>query len=268
MKEQLLDIIRRADDAVLGRNLAREYLQARLLLALQDAGAMIPLAFQGGTALRFLFGLPRFSEDLDFALERPDRGFDLAATGKRVTAQLTSEGYALETKQKAGSAVESLMIGFTRVLYEAGLSPHASHALRVRVEVDTNPPAGAHLTTSIVRRHAVLNLQHHDRASLLAGKLHAILARPWVKGRDLFDLFWYLSDPGWPAPNLPLLLGALEQTGWDGPLPDESSWRSVVRDRVASVDWAAAGQDVAPFLEPDPAADLFGRERLLALLRE
>jgi hypothetical protein len=59
---------------VLAGNLAREYLQARTLLALQQAGAMIPMAFQGGTALRFLFGLPRFSEDLDFALERPERG--------------------------------------------------------------------------------------------------------------------------------------------------------------------------------------------------
>lgn len=46
----------------------------------------------GGSALRFLFGLPRFSEDLDFALERPDRsGFDLAKVGARVTAQLSRE---------------------------------------------------------------------------------------------------------------------------------------------------------------------------------
>ena len=68
MKEQLLDIVRGSENPVLAGNLAREHLQARILLALQEAGAMIPLAFQGGTALRFLFGLPRFSVDLDFAL--------------------------------------------------------------------------------------------------------------------------------------------------------------------------------------------------------
>ncbi len=267
MREQLLDIVRRTENPVLGRNLAREYLQARVLLALQEAGAMIPLAFQGGTALRFLFGLPRFSEDLDFALERSDRsGFDIAKTGERVTAQLRGEGYELVTKYKMERVVASLMIGFSGLLHEAGLSPHASQRMNIRIEVDTHPPTGAHLTTSIVRRHALLNLQHHDRASLLAGKLHAILQRTWAKGRDLFDLFWYLSDARWPGPNLLLLNNALRQTGWEGRSLDESTWRSVVRDRVASVDWKTAERDVAPFLEPDPAARLFGKEPLLELL--
>ncbi|MCE7990133.1 MAG: hypothetical protein DYG89_54005 [Caldilinea sp. CFX5] len=52
------------------RSLVREYLQMRILQSLQRAGAMIPLAFHGGTALRVLYHLPRYSEDLDFALER------------------------------------------------------------------------------------------------------------------------------------------------------------------------------------------------------
>ena len=65
----------------------------------------------------------------------------------------------------------------------------------------------------MVRRHVLLQLHHHDRASLLAGKLHAVLQRPYVKGRDFFDLLWYLSDPGWPSPNLTLLNRALAQTG-------------------------------------------------------
>ena len=94
MKEQLLHIVRDVDSPVLAGNLAREFLQARILLAMQQAGTMIPLAFQGGTALRFLFGLPRFSEDLDFALERPGRGpFDLSQVEGRIRLQLIREGY-------------------------------------------------------------------------------------------------------------------------------------------------------------------------------
>jgi len=90
MREELLDLARKAASPALAIHRVREYLQARILLALQEAGAMIPLAFQGGTALRFLFDLPRFSEDLDFALERPDRsGFDLEALEGRITAQRT-----------------------------------------------------------------------------------------------------------------------------------------------------------------------------------
>ena len=87
-----------------------------------------------------------------------------------------------------------------------------------------------------------------------------------MRGRDLFDLFWYLSDPTWPDPNLVLLNNALGQTASSRPALTESNWRSVVRDRVESLDWKAAEHDVAAFLEPGPAADLFGREPLLELL--
>jgi hypothetical protein len=267
MKEELAALVRRSGDPVQAGNLAREYLQARILAALQETGAMIPLAFQGGTALRFLYDLPRFSEDLDFALERLDRGgFDLPAASDRVGARLEREGYPVELKVRADRVVQRAMVVFPGLPHDLGLSPHPSQRLSVRVEVDTRPPAGAVLATTIVRRHVLLNLQHHDRASLLAGKLHAILQRPWAKGRDLFDLFWYLSDPLWPAPNLELLNHALRQTDRDGPELDESGWRVAVRSRIEELDWAAAEADVAPFLEPGPAASLFGREALLRLL--
>ncbi len=267
MKEELLSLLRDTDNPVLAGNLAREYLQARILLALQQAGAMIPLAFQGETALRFLFGLPRFSEDLDFALERPDRDpFDLPQVEDRIRARLEREGHAVLTKGKTERVVESLLVSFPGVLYEAGLSPHESQRLNIRIEVDTEPPPGAGLTTTVVRRHAMLNLQHHDRPSLLAGKLHAILQRSWAKGRDLFDLFWYVSDPTWPDPNLELLNNALKQTGWERPVLDQASWKSVIRERVASLDWRAAERDVTPFLEPGPATALFSRKSLLELL--
>lgn len=268
MKEQLLQRARTAATPTLAAGLAREYLQARILLAMQDAGAMIPLAFQGGTALRFLFDLPRFSEDLDFALERPGGdGFRLDALEARVVAALLREGYEVATtRRRTAGAVHGVSLGFPGLLFEAGLTPHRSRRLSIRIEVDTMPPAGAGLETTIVRRHALLNLQHHDRPSLLAGKLHAILQRRWAKGRDLFDLFWYLTDPRWPGPNLVLLNNALSQTGWPGPPLDVSSWRTAVRERIESLDWVAADRDVAPFLEPGPAVAAYGRENLLRTL--
>src|SRR5207237_623298 len=101
--------------------------------------------------------------------------------------------------------VHSAFVRFPGLLHDLGISPHATEVLAVKIEVDTNPPRGAVLETTIVRRHATLHLQHHDRPSLLAGKLHAVLQRPYVKGRDLFDLIWYLADPDWSPPNLTLL---------------------------------------------------------------
>ena len=109
---------------------------------------------------------------------------------------------------------------------------------------------GASLTTSVVRRFIVLQLQHHDKASLLSGKLHAILQRPYPKGRDLYDLLWYLSDPTWPEPNLVMLNNALAQTNWQGGLVVKDNWKELVRTRLRSLDWNTVVNDVRPFVEP------------------
>jgi len=112
----------------------------------------------------------------------------------------------------------------------------------------------------------ILHLQHHDQASLLAGKLHASLQRPYLKGRDLYDLLWYLSDPDWPAPNLTLLNNALAQTGWPGaPLTGEN-WRESVAERLREANWTQAVTDVRPFLESSAEADLLTAQTLARVL--
>jgi predicted nucleotidyltransferase component of viral defense system len=266
VKEYLADLIRTSPMQAQGRNDTREYLQARILGALQRAEAMIPLAFHGGTALRFLFASARYSEDLDFALERARDQYDFRAYLRVIQAEFAAEGYAVELKVNDRKVVHSAFIRFPGLLYELGLSPHRSEVLSVKIEVDTNPPAGAVLTTSIVRRHVTLQLQHHDRASLLAGKLHAILQRPYVKGRDLYDLLWFLSDPDWPVPNLVMLNNALQQTGWrDKPLT-EGAWRDAVLRRLQAIPWDRVVADVRPFLEPSADPALLTPENLMRVL--
>ena len=256
MKEYLATLTAAAPTPAEGRNVAREYLQARILGELQRAGAFIPLAFRGGTALRFLYATARYSEDLDFALERPDAGYDFRAYLRAIQRALGAEGYTVEIKLNDRKVVHSAFVRFPGLPWELSLSPHRDERLAVKLEVDTRPPAGAVLDTTVVRRHVILQLQHHDRASLLAGKLHAVLQRPYLKGRDLYDLLWYLSDPSWPAPNLTLLNAALAQTGWLGQVLTGETWRPAVWARVRDADWARAVDDVRPFLEPpaDPAA--------------
>lgn len=248
VKEILVAQVREIGSAVAGRNVAREYLQARILSSLQRQGAMIPLAFHGGTALRFLYGLPRYSEDLDFALEGDRAGYDFRGYLTQIKRTLAAEGYPVEVKLNAQKVVHSAFVRFRGLLFELGLSPHADEVLAVKVEVDTNPPAGAGLATTLIRRYVTLQLQHHDKPSLLAGKLHALLQRRYTKGRDVYDLIWYLSDPEWPAPNLTLLNNALAQTGWEGPLLAEETWQAVVYERLAAMPWERVVQDVRPFL--------------------
>lgn len=266
MRNDLKDLLRGNGGLTEGRNRLREFLQARILSSLQRAGAMVPLAFQGGTALRFLYSIRRYSEDLDFALERPDRGYDFRAYLERARGDLIQEGFEVEVKINDQRVVHSAFISFPALLFALDLSSHRNEKLSVKVEVDTRPPAGAVLETTIVRRHATLQLQHHDKASLLAGKLHAILQRVYPKGRDLYDLIWYLSDRSWPAPNLVLLNNALRQTGWNGPSLDEETWRSRVAGKVLELDWDRVALDVRPFLEDAREIELVTRENVLALL--
>jgi hypothetical protein len=101
---------------------------------------------------------------------------------------------------------------------------------------------------------------------MLAGKLHAVLQRPYTKGRDLYDLLWYLSDPNWPAPNLILINNALRQTGWQGPELDEKNWRLVLADQLQRLNWARVVDDVRPLLEPGVDSNLLTQENLMRVL--
>lgn len=268
MKAHLAEIVQGAKDAQMGRHLSREYLQARILSDLQQSGAMVPLAFHGGTALRFLYQIPRYSEDLDFALERAGDRYNFRAYLKSIQSTFTAENYAVELRINDRKVVHSAFVRFRGLLHELQLSPHADETFSIRLEIDTNPPAGAGLETTIVRRHEMLHLQHHDKGSLFAGKLHAILQRPFAKGRDLYDLVWYLSSPEWPPPNLTLLNNALQQTEWTGKLLTRENWRTVVRQRLHELDWDRAVAEVQPFLMEPAAIRLLTKESALRLLSD
>lgn len=268
--ERLLSLVHSDVTPGHGRNVAREYLQALLLASLQRAGAMACLAFHGGTALRFLYHTPRYSEDLDFALEGDPSQYDLVAWCRAIERDLAPEGYDVSVRLRDRHVVHSAWVRLPGIYYALGLSSHRDETLAIKIEVDTQPPAGAALESTITRRHVLLHLTHHDRSSLLAGKLHAVLQRPYLKGRDLYDLVWYLSDPTWPPPNLTMLNNALAQTRWEGAPLTADTWRAAVRRRLAeSLDaaaWARAREDVRPFLEQAGEVELVKKATLSRLL--
>lgn len=267
MKDYLANLVNSASNVQESRNIAREYLQARILASLQRSGAMIPLAFHGGTALRFLYAHGRYSEDLDFTLEGNPQDYDFRSYLRAIQAEFSREGYILDLKVNDQRIVHSALVRFTGLLYELGGSSQPSEVLSIKIEVDTHPPLGAGLTTTVVRRYVLLQLHHHDPASLLAGKLHAVLQRPFAKGRDLYDLLWYLSDPTWVPPNLVLLNHALKQTQWQGEKLTENNWKLIVWQRLKEMNWSTIVGDIRPFVEPGYDINLLKLETFRTLLK-
>lgn len=263
MKEQALALARGTTDPQQGRNRLREYLQSLVLRSLHESEAFRPLAFVGGTALRFLYGLPRFSEDIEFSLVRAD-GYAGKEWMNKVKRGLALSGFEPEVTWNERKVVHASWVRLAGILKEAGLAATSSEKLAIKVEIDTRPPAAARCERRIVTRHVTFLLQHHDLPSLMAGKLHTVLARRYAKGRDWYDLLWYRSQRPPIEPNLPLLHNALGQTRGAAPF-DAEDWRALVRKRIDSLDMKAIADDVRPFLERPRDADLLTRGNLSGL---
>ena len=273
MIDYIREKIQGESDRRKARLLVREYLQARILESLHDFGVFSSWCFIGGTALRFLYRLPRFSEDLDFSLSRAlaDQEHTHFIGGFKRTVDRTislfkKEGYKVSPKISDSHMVKSAFIKFHGLLFDLGLSPHEKEVVSVKIEIDADPPSGAQTERSIIRKYSLINVQHYDKGSLFAGKLHALLSRNYTKGRDLYDIFWYLSDPGWPPPNINFLWNALMQTGWNGPVVTAENCKFLVSEHLDNIDWNKTIADVQPFLEKPQEASLLTRENFTRLL--
>jgi len=89
----------------------------------------------------------------------------------------------------------------------------------------------------------------------------------FVKGRDIYDLMWYLSDRAWPGPNIVLLNNALKQTGWKGKKITADNWRKETAVRISKYDWDKVITDVRPFVEKQRELEMLTKENLLKLLQ-
>lgn len=268
MKERLYALVRAEQDQTLARRLAREYLQHYMLYVLFRTKHYRQLVFAGGTALRILFGVPRFSEDLDFSLAEESGRFDFSPLRRDLLHELAQAGYHAEEKASTARNVVNTFVKFPRLPYELGLSGHRDEALSVKIEVDTRPPAGGRTQLGLVTRyHMMYQVLHYDLPTMLAGKLHALCFRRYPKGRDLYDLLWLLSSQSGLEPNLEFLNNAAAQTEKSPPVFGRDSWRSLVAGRLSHIDLARGREQVRPFLERPEEADLLTLETFRALLR-
>ena len=268
MKEQALMIARQGPNRRDGVNILREYLQHLLLRELFELNLLEVLVFHGGTALRILHALRRFSEDIDFHMRSKDTHFDLTSFMDRLVIRLQNQNYRVSIKNKTEGAIHTGMIKFEGILQEAKLSLHPEEKLNIHFEVDTNPPEGFEVDFTLVNRYMPYGVIHHDKRSFLSGKLHAILQRPYMKGRDLYDLWFFLSRWKDVQPNFLYLNNALKQTGYREEKLTEKNWIAVISQHIDSVHWAQVSQDVEPFIVQEKDLLLFKKDILLDLIRK
>ncbi len=243
-------------------NATREYLQWIILQLLDDTGYRKHLAFTGGTCLRVVFGIGRFSEDLDFSLVQP-KGFDLRALNEAVLRRLELMGLAAESSPaKDKNTVGSFSLKFAGVLQHLGLSPMKSEKLSIKFEVDTRPPAGGVVSEFLFQEPILFMINHFDLPSLFATKIHALLFRGYDKGRDYYDLFFYLRKK--TLPSLSLFQAAVKQTHPQLNFPSLDSVFTAIRKKLSEADEKKILRDVGPFLL-DPGEERFLKKDVLLM---
>jgi predicted nucleotidyltransferase component of viral defense system len=258
----------------------REILQEIALLGLWRSKFFGHTAFYGGTALRILYGLDRYSEDLDFSLLRPDAAFSLGAYGDALCREISSFGFQVdfENRQKRDAgAIDSafLKANTYRELVTIGVAEnllrdlHPAKTLKIRLEIDTDPPGGFETDTKYVLRPVPFSVRAYSLPDLFAGKLHAILCRKWknrVKGRDWYDLVWFVSRH--PEVRLNHLESRMRQSGDYTDDEELTSWKlqALLTRAVEELDVEQASREVAPFVRDQRTLEVWSKDFFLEVI--
>ncbi|MFH0731626.1 MAG: nucleotidyl transferase AbiEii/AbiGii toxin family protein [Candidatus Omnitrophota bacterium] len=229
-------------------NLLRELLQLLFLKILHDKGYFAKIAFVGGTALRVLYDTRRFSEDLDFSLI-DKKGYSFLAMISALERELGLNGLKISAKTKIAKTVQSGMLKFPGLLQQLGLSAVKEQNLSIKIELDSNPPSGWQLENTLINKTYVCNITHFALPSLYATKLHACFFRKYIKGRDFYDLIWYLGKK--IKPNYKLLNNAIKQTHGESPELGENNIKDFLLKKLEKIDFCAVKKDVERFLEDE-----------------
>jgi predicted nucleotidyltransferase component of viral defense system len=262
-------------------NALKEIIQEVALLGLWRAKFFEHAAFYGGTALRILYGLDRFSEDLDFSLLVSRSDFELAPYLVAIGAELNGMDFNVEMSEKSKSIETSVESAFIK----AGTREHllkievpaeiseriaSNDRLKIKLEVDTDPPSGFETEAKVLLQPIAFSVNSYRQPDLFAGKIHAVLQRAWssgrIKGRDYYDFVWYVGR------NIPVRLSHLEQRlrqtgGWTAAEKlTAADLRHLLEEKFSALDFDLAKKDILPFIKNASAVELWSKEFFLSLL--
>lgn len=252
----------------------REIMQEVALLGLWRSKFFEHAAFYGGTALRILYGLDRFSEDLDFSLLAPNSKFKLAPYLDGLDKELQGFGFDVQSETimkkqttaiisaflKADTSKQLLQIKVPEAI--RNLVPRGQK-IQIKLELDTDPPPDFETEMRYLLQPIPFAVKVYSLPDLLAGKMHAVLCRQWktrVKGRDWYDLVWYAANH--PQLHLKHLESRLRQTGhWIKKAhltpPD---FKQMLEAAIVRLDVIQAKKEVAPFVAKPESLEIWSRE--------
>jgi len=252
----------------------REILQEIALLGLWRSKFFEKGAFYGGTALRTLYGLDRFSEDLDFSLLAPSDDFDLGKYSNALEKELLAFGFDVKVEKrnkvvsspiqsaflKANTLKELLII---KAEDEIVREVPRGQVLKIKLEVDTDPPGEFSTELKYLLQPIPFAVRSYTLPDLFAGKMHAVICRKWktrVKGRDWYDMVWYAANH--PELHLGHLEQRLRQSGdWAGDSHlDGNAFRELLANTIEELDVEQARQEVEPFVKDPQALEIWSRE--------
>ena len=266
MLEQFKAAIAKHKDEAFQYAELREQLQLLILDIISKRGYFNNISFLGGTALRIIYRIRRYSEDLDFSLQNKSK-YEFTEMINLVIKELELRGLKVDTKMKKSlGAVRSCFFRFKGVLYDLGLSPLQDQKLSIKFEVDENPPGGFKTELSMINEYVSFGINHFDLSSAFAGKIHAILAREYTKGRDYFDLLWFLGRD--VSPNLQFLNNGLKQTYKRDYDLDISALRSKLLERIIETNYTLVCKDLRPFIMDSESLKHYNQELFVSMIEK
>ncbi len=233
-----------------------EILQDIALYGLWRAGFFEAAAFQGGTSLRILYGMTRFSEDLAFILKVPDPQFAWPVYLQKMLDCFEEFGLRAEilNKSRMDQRIKKALIKDNSISNQLNLSffnGKPGQMQKIKLKIDVEPPANSSFEYSYLDFPLDFEICHQDLSSNFSLKIHALLCRPYLKGRDWYDFSWYVKKGA--QVNLPHLQAALSQWGpWVNHKIDlDIIWlKHELTKKTEHIDFQTAANDVQRFLKP------------------
>jgi predicted nucleotidyltransferase component of viral defense system len=251
-------------------NALKEIIQEIALLGLWRQKFFEHALFYGGTSLRILYKLQRFSEDLDFSLLKPNPNFNLNLYHNAIKDELEAFGFkvtlAAKDKKKDTQIESAFIKAGTKINFLNLKIPddvikitQSNSNLKIKFELDTNPPGDFKTDVKTLLQPTTFQVKTMTLPCLFASKLHAVIARQWkprVKGRDYYDLIWFISQN--TKVDLKHLRARLAQSGHleTGESLNHNALMSLLKKKIATIDFAQAKKDVSPFIKQNEQASL------------